>query len=152
MSGYNVKKLDIIITDIQSDYDKFAGYYAFKTNGDNADDEGKVLKEFDYPNMQITNGQIEDMFVFGGKVKGKNAEIALDFRPMFGGVVANMPPTDLIRVDVVIADCEPDYDILPALFEWPGNTSMIQAVKNTLQDQNPIGKVIYTYFLKSTIE
>ena len=152
MSGYNVKKLDIKITDIQSDYDKFAGYYAFKTNGDNADDDGKVVKEFDYPNMQITNGQIEDMFVFGGKVQGKKAEIALDFRPQFGGVVANMPPTDLIRVDVVIADCEPNYDILPALFEWPGNTSMIQAVKNTLQDQNPIGKVIYTYFLKSTIE
>ena len=154
MSGYIVKRLDIKITDIQPDYDKFYGYYAFKKDGDNAGEDGKVDKEFDYPNMQITNRRIEDMFVFGGNVdiQGRKADVALDFRPLFSGEVANMPATDLIRVDVVIAECEPDYDALPSLFEWSGNTSLIQAVKNTLQDQNPTGKVIYTYFLKSTMK
>ncbi len=152
LSGYNIKKLDIVITDMQSDFDTFAGYYAFKMDGSNSDDNGHVAKEYDYPNIRISNARIQDMFVFGGSVKDGKAELALDFRRYFGGEVANMPPTDLIRVDVVIAECEPRYGVLSPLFEWTGNTSLIQAVKNTLEDQNPIGHVIYTYFLKSTVE
>lgn len=149
MSGYNIRQLGIYVTDIQGDYDKFAGWYAFKKDGENTGDDGKVLPEFDYTKGPGPIGEVQDMFVFSGKVNGQTADISLDFRPHFGGTVANMAMDDLLRVDIVIADCEPRYDALPALFEWAGNRSLIEAVKNTLQDQNPVGKVIYTYYIKA---
>lgn len=152
VSGYDIRRLDIRITDIQGDYDKFAGWYAFKTNGENTDENGKVLPEYDYTKGPGTIAEVQDMFVFAGKVSGKTADIALDFRPHFSGTVANMPMGDLLRVDVVIAESEPRYDVLPSLFEWAGNRSLIEAVKNTLQDQNPVGRVIYTYFIKAIEE
>lgn len=149
MSGYTIKALNIRVTDIQDDYDKFAGWYDFKTNGNNADDNGKVLPEFDYPATGGSNiGVVQDMFVFTGKLNGNQADISVDLRPQFSGIVANMPMGNLLRVDVVIADCEPRYDVLPALFAWPGNNSLVEAVKNTLQDRNPIGQVIYTYYVR----
>lgn len=149
MSGYDIRKLDIYVTDIQGDYDKFAGWYSFQKNGDNADENGKILPEFDYTKGSGPIGEVQDMFVFTGKVNGQTADISLDFRPHFSGTVANMTMDDLLRVDIVIAECEPRYDVLPSLFEWAGNRSLIEAVKNTLQDQNPTGKVIYTYYIKA---
>lgn len=152
MSGYDVKRLGIRITDIQADYDKFAGYYDFRKNGNNADENGRVLAEFDYEKGGGPVGTVEDMFVIDFKTKDATADIAIDFRPHFSGTVAGMPPTDLLRVDVVIAECEPRYDVLPALFEWTGNRSLVEAVKNTLQEQNPTGRVIYSYFIKAMAE
>lgn len=149
VSGYDIRKLDIHITDIQHDYDKFAGWYAFKNNGDNMDDDGKVKPEFDYTKGPGTIAEVQDMFVFAGNINGQTADIALDFRPRFSGIVANMPMGDLLRVDIVISECEPRYDLLPSLFEWSDNRSLIEAVKNTLQDQNPVGRVIYTYYIKA---
>ena len=152
MSGYNVSKLDILISDVQDDYDKFYGYYDFKKNGNNAGDDGKVLSEYDYEKQGATIAPVSDMFAFTGSVKDNVADISIDFRSGFSGVVANMPPTDMLRVDVVITGCEPKYDLLPSLFEWQGNRSLVEAIKNTLQDQNPKGKVIYSYFIKSLSE
>lgn len=152
MSGYNVSKLDILISDVQDDYDKFYGYYDFKRNGNNAGDDGKVLSEYDYEKQGATIAPVSDMFAFTGSVKDNVADISIDFRSGFSGVVANMPPTDMLRVDVVITGCEPKYDLLPSLFEWQGNRSLVEAIKNTLQDQNPKGKVIYSYFIKSLSE
>lgn len=149
VSGYNIRKLGIYVTDVQGDYDKFAGWYAFKKDGENAGEDGKVLPEFDYTKGPGPIGEVQDMFVFTGNVKDQTADISLDFRPHFNGTVANMTMDDLLRVDIVIADCEPRYDALPSLFEWAGNRSLIEAVKNTLQDQNPIGRVIYTYYIKA---
>ena len=149
LSGYDIHKLDIRVSDIQSDYDKFAGWHAYKTNGENADENGNVLSEFDYPKGTSPIGDVQDMFVFAGKLNGPTADIALDFRPFFSGTVANMPMGNLLRVDIVIAECEPRYNDLPQLFEWAGNPSLRESVKNTLQDQNPAGRVIYTYYIKA---
>lgn len=149
LSGYDIHKLDIRVSDIQSDYDKFAGWHAYKTNGENTDENGNVLSEFDYPKGMSPIGEVHDMFVFAGKVNGLTADIALDFRPLFSGTVANMPMGNLLRVDIVIAECEPRYNDLPQLFEWAGNPSLKESVKNTLQDQNPTGRVIYTYYIKA---
>lgn len=150
MTGYNVKALDVVTTDVQKDYDKFEGYYDFKVDGQNVGDDGKVLPEFDYEKSPGAVSQVKDMFVFGGKINGTSADIAIDFRPYFSGEVANMPMDDMLRVDVVISDSEPRYDILSELFEWDGNRSLCEAVKNTLQDRNPVGKVIYSYFIKAS--
>lgn len=152
MSGYNVSKLDIFISDVQEDYDKFYGYYDFKKNGNNAADDGKVLPEYDYEKQGAPIVSVRDMFAFTGLVNNNVADISIDFRQGFSGVVANMPPTDMLRVDVIITECEPRYDILSSLFEWQGNRSLVEAVKNTLQDQNPKGKAIYSYFIKSLSE
>lgn len=152
MSGYNVSRLDISISDVQEDYDKFYGYYDFKKNGNNVGDDGKISPEFDYEKQGAPIALVRDMFAFTGSVKNNVADISIDFRQGFGGVVANMPSTDMLRVDVVITECEPKYDLLPSLFEWQGNRSLVEAVKNTLQDRNPKGKVIYSYFIKSLSE
>lgn len=149
LSGYEISRLDIRATDIQNDYDKFAGWYAFKTNGENADENGNVLPEFDYTKDPGQISEVQDMFVFSGKVNGTTADIALDFRPYFNGTVANMPMGNLLRIDILIAECEPRYNVLPSLFEWDGNSSLKEAVKNTLQDQNPVGRIIYTYYIKA---
>lgn len=148
MSGYDVKSLDVRVSDVQDDYDKFAGFYGFNKDGANAGDDGRVLPEFDYAAAPGRVSEVRDVFAFAGSVDGGVADVAIDFRPGFSGSVANMPEGDLLRVDVVIADCAPRYDALPALFEWDGNRSLVEAVRNTLQALPPKGRVVYTYFVK----
>lgn len=151
MSGYAITQLGLRVTNIQHDFDKFAGYLDYKVNQNNADEKGEVLPEYDYPKSGGEVSTVEDLFVFAGKVNDKSADIAIDFRPDFSGVIANMSMDNLLRVDVVVTGCEVRYDILPSYFEWSGNRSLIESVKNTLQDQgiSPIGKVIYTYYIKA---
>lgn len=144
MTGYEVKGLDVRVTDIQGDYDKFAGYYDFKNSGLNADENGNILPEYDYTKGPGQISEKQAIFAFAGSVNGNVADVALDL----AGSAANAPEGDLLRVDVVISDCAPRYDVLPALFEWDGNRSLIEAVKNTLQEQNPKGRMIYSYFIK----
>ena len=90
--------------------------YAKTINIENTDENGNVLSEFNYPKGMSPIGDVHDMFVFAGKVNGLTADIALDFRPFFSGTVANMPMGNLLRVDIVIAECEPRYNDLPCLF------------------------------------
>lgn len=148
MSGYQVEKLALQIRDIQNDFDKFTGYYDFIKSGLNADEEGKVLPEFDYGRGGGTMSEVADLFVYSGKVDDGNASVNIDFRPGFSGEITNMSTSDLLRVDVVIAECRPKYDLVDELFAWAGNASLAQAVRNTLQEVNPQGKVIYSFFIR----
>ena len=150
MDGYKVSELEIDVTDVQKDFDKFAGYYEYKKdNTKNVGDDGQISPEFDYTKGPGAITPVHDMFKFTGNVNGKKADIAIDMLPSFTGQVAGMTMSDLIKVDVKISKCEPNYDALSALFEWDGNTSLVEAVKNTLQEHNPKGKIIYTYYIKA---
>lgn len=148
MNGYEINALALSISNIQKDFDKFAGYYAFKTQGLNADENGNVLSEFDYTQGGSAISQVEDLFVYSGKIDDGKATVNIDFRPGFSGEIANMNTSDLMRVDVVIADCEPKYDVVDQLFGWEGNSSLSQSVRNTLQEMKPAGKVIYSFFIR----
>lgn len=140
MSGYDVKRLDVRVSDIQDDYDTYAGFYELKS------DSVAIAVLPDSAKGRVTD--VPDAFVFAGSVSDGVADIAVDFRDGFKGQSASFAEGDLLRVDVVMAECAPRYDVLPALFEWDGNRSLIEAVKNTLQAQNPQGRVVYSYFIK----
>lgn len=60
-------------------------------------------------------------------------------------------PTDLIKINVTVAKATPKLEALNDFFAWPGNNSLVESVRNTLQNPevNPEGKVIVTYYLKA---
>lgn len=149
MNGYEIEKLTLHISNIQNDFNKFTGYYDFHKSGVNVDEEGKVLPEFDYSKGGGTISEVADLFIYNGRLEDGKASINIDFCPGFSGEIANMSSSDLLRVDVIIAECRPKYGVIDELFAWDGNDSLAQAVRNTLQDINPQGKIIYTFFIRA---
>ena len=79
-------------------------------------------------------------------------EIAVDFDTRFKGALPSSmsAETDLVKLEIVIANAEPLLDGIDEYFAWPGNNSLSESVKNTLQNEkiNPAGRVIATYYLK----
>lgn len=151
LSGYNVKELDLKVTNIQDDFAKFAGYYEYtKDKTMNVDENGKLLDEYNYLNKNNAANmpEIEDMLKYAGSVKNGVATLNVDFDEDFNGTSSKVNPLDLLRVDIVIDECEPKYDLVTKLFSWQGNNSLEQAVRNTLQEVNPEGQVIYTFFMR----
>jgi hypothetical protein len=99
---------------------------------------------------------IEDMLVLNQTLfsntfnsNPKQVELAIDFNPKFSGEIANYPAGDMIRIDIVVADCTPNYSNLDKLFSWGGNTNLSEAIRNTLQDLNLVGRPVYSYFVKT---
>ena len=81
---------------------------------------------------------------------GKKVEIGIGFSPYFKGEIIGGDPSDLYRVDVVIAESQPNIGPrLDELFSWGANNNLRDAIRNTLQVLNPKGTVIYTYFVKT---
>ena len=76
-------------------------------------------------------------------------EIGIDLKPGFSGNIGGYEQGDMIRLDVVIAECEPNISGLQSLFSWGGNTNLADAIKNTLQNMKPQNRVIYSYFIKN---
>lgn len=123
------------------------------------DDNGKILPEYDYIKAPGKTGDVQDMLVFDDnlfeRTYGKDpskTELAVTFSPNFNGTLSPniTDPGDLLRIDIVIADAEicPQSKI-NELFYWPGNDCLSSAIKNVLQDLMPIGKPIYSYFVRT---
>ncbi len=120
---------------------------------------GEIKPEWKY--MPIERQQIKEMFKFneelfknGYKDNNKKIEIGIKFHENFN-VSQLGNPQALLRVDVVIADCNPNFENLD-LFKWESTTvkgryneSLYEAIRNTLDKVNPNGKVIYSYFIKN---
>lgn len=149
MTGFEIQRLGLRVTNIQNDFDKFAGYYDFKKTGANVDENGKILPEYDYSKSGGNISEVADMFVYGGQVEKGKASINIDLNPMFSGQIAGVSTGDLLRIDVVITECRPHYELVDQLFAWDGNASLAQAVRNTLQDFIPNGKIIYSFFVRA---
>ena len=80
---------------------------------------------------------------------GKKTEIGINFSPNFTGSPVGADETDMLRIDVVIAESEPNLSPrLDNLFSFAGNNNLKDAIAVTLQNMNPRGTVIYTYFMK----
>lgn len=95
----------------------------------------------------------KDLYNNGYKESKNNIEIGIKFHNNFNGSQI-IDQTGVIRVDVVISDCTPNFDKL-SLFKWESSTvpnksneSLAEAIRNTLDKVNPKDKVIYTYFIQ----
>lgn len=151
LSGYNVTELDVKVTNMQADFTKYAGYYEYtKDKTVNVDENGKLLPEYDYTKGGGGTTEVEDMLEYTGSIKDGVSTLNINFDDDFTGTNPAVSPSDLLRVDVVIEECSPKYDIVSQLFSWPGNNSLEQAVRNTLQEVNPKGKTIYTFFMRDS--
>ena len=87
------------------------------------------------------------------KENAEKTEIGIVFHPNYNDNEA-LRNARLVRVDVVIAECTPNYDNLDELFSWESinvkgekNDALAQSIKNALQEVNPKGKAIYSYYI-----
>ena len=91
-----------------------------------------------------------DLFLESYKQDPAHAELGIYFHKGFNGTILQQKdPSDLLRIDIVVAKAE----ICPLtqiehLFYWPGNDCLSASIKSVLQDMKPIGKPIYSYFVR----
>ena len=164
--SYIIKKLDVRVTNVEQDFQKFAAYNVWNKDKqeyakiyDSFDESGEpaLLPEHDYSKGKGATNEIKDMFVLDQKLfeetfsqsAGKETEIGINFAPVFNGTPIGANDTDMLRIDVVIAESEPNLSSrLDELFTFGVNNNLKDAIAVTLQNMNPRGTVIYTYFLK----
>lgn len=160
--SYIIKKLDVKVTDVEDDFEKYSDYMAAladKTKtSEYYDEDGKLLPEYDYTKEAGKTTEIKDMLVLDQKLfdqtmaqtGGKKVEIGIGFSPFFKGEIIGGESDDLYRVDVVIAESQPNTGPrIDELFSWGANNNLRDAIRNTLLELNPKGTIIYTYFVKT---
>ena len=118
---------------------------------------GKLLDEYDY--MKGPGKKIEildmldfddDLFEDSFKKNPAQAELGVFFHKGFTGkILQQEDPNALLRIDIVPTEVDIcDLDKIDKLFGWPGNDCLSASVKSVLQDLKPIGKPIYSYFVR----
>ena len=160
--SYIIKKLDVKVTDVEEDFQKYNLYQKALADKEKSaeyyDENGKMLADFDYNKSTPKTQEISDLLTIDqnlfqqsmAKSGGKKAEIGIVFSPNFKGDIIGGEPTDLYRVDVTIAESQPNLSPrLDQLFSWGANNNLRDAIRNTLQELNPRGTIIYTYFIKT---
>lgn len=164
--SYIIKKLDVRVTNVEKDFQKFVawnlwnkdpqGYAKEYDSYDGATGDPALKSEHDYSKGGCPTSEIKDMFVLDQSLfdetynqsAGKKTEIGINFSPNFTGKPVGVGEKDLLRVDVVIAESEPNLSPrLEELFSFNGNNNLKDAIAVTLQNSNPRGTVIYTYFI-----
>lgn len=173
--SYIVNRLDVIATDVQQDMDAYINSLMPQVVGvpemvdDGAggkvtsptseqepyyDEKGHVLPEYIYTpksSAQILGAFVinQELFTNTKATDLSKVEIGIDLKPGFSGNIGSYTQGDMIRLDVVIAECEPNISGLPSLFSWVDNSNLADAIKNTLQNMKPENRVIYSYFIKT---
>lgn len=122
--------------------------------------EGKLLSQWIYAPKEIkTMNEIFalDEEIYHNALKNSNQkeiEIAIKYDDNLDiSILKDF--CGLLRIDVVIADCEPNLSNLENLFSWESvtsrgrtNSSLSEAIRNTLDRVNPKEKVVYSYFVQ----
>ena len=160
--SYIIKKLAVKVTDVEEDFQQYALYQKVLADKEKSasyyDENGKILAEFDYKENQSKPAEIKDLLILDqdlfaqsmAQSNGKKAEIGIIFSPQFKGNIIGGEQGDLLRIDVTIAESQPNLSArLDQLFSWGANNNLRDAIRNTLQELNPVGTVIYTYFAKA---
>ena len=160
--SYIIQKLEVKVSDVEEDFQRYSLYQKAMEDKDKSseyfDENGKLLPDYDYKKTSIRNPEIQDLVCIDqnlfqqsmAKSAGKKAEIGIVFSPNFKGNIIGGNPTDLYRIDVTIAESQPNLSPrLDELFSWGANNNLRDAIRNTLQELNPKGTVIYTYFVKA---
>lgn len=134
--SYIIQKLDVKVTDVEEDFQRFAAK------------EKASVKPTEIKDMLTID---QSLFAKSmAQSKGKKAEIGIVFAPQFKGDIIGGEQGDLYRIDVTIAESQPNLSSrIDKLFSWGANNSLRDAIRNTLQESNPKGTVIYTYFAKA---
>lgn len=135
--SYIIKKLEVKVTDVEEDFQSYA-INQHKNKVQNKEIKDLLVLDQDLFNRSMTQSG------------GKKAEIGIKFSPNFKGNIIGGEPNDLLRIDVTIAESQPNISPrLDKLFSWGANNNLRDAIRNTLQELNPRGTVIYTYFAKA---
>lgn len=176
--SYNVTKMGLVVTDVQEDMNAFTTYVlALHHKPEMVDDgmggkmadlkdgaeeyydeKGNLLPgiQYDFANSPGTPQILDllelDQVLFANTFANDPAkvEIGVKFCNGASGEIQGYTPGNMLRLDVVIAQCQPNTSRLNELFAWPGNTNLRDAIVNTLQNLNPVGRVVYSYFVKTT--
>lgn len=161
--SYLIRKLGVRVTDVEEDFAKYCDYQAAlavtdKASSDYYDENGHLLPDYDYTRQKPQTPEIHDMLELDQQLfqqtmaqsGGKKAEMGITFSPNFHGDIVGGQPGDLYRVDIVIAEAQPNIGPhLDQLFSWGLNNNLRDAIRNTLLELNPKGTVIYSYFVKA---
>ena len=176
--SYKINAMAVKVTDIQNDFDKYWGYREAMNNppkvskeagetyldftGHEAgepyyDQNGNLLPEWDYAKAPGKILEIKDMLVFDNDLfkesyskDSAHTELGVFFNKGFNGTIPQQEdPSNMLRIDVVVADADIcPLDKIDKLFYWPGNDCLSKSIKSVLQDVKPIGKPIYSYFVR----
>lgn len=121
------------------------------------EETGKLKPEYDYSKGPGKKVEIldmldfdEDLFEASFKKDPSHAELGIFFHKGFTGKILQQDnPNALLRIDIVPTEVDIcDLDKIDKLFGWPGNDCLSASVKSVLQDMKPIGKPIYSYFVR----
>lgn len=165
--AYDDVELDVKVSNAQEDYNKYWQYvYAFYQEKPERgvetdpffDAKGNLRHEWEYAEQPL--GEIKDMFDLKDDPSGKIPDAktfpgfkeygiafdkGFDYEQING---ANL--SDLIRVDIVIKDVDDkDKEDIEKLFKWGDYDNLSESVRLALQEVRPIGKVVYTYYIKA---
>ena len=123
------------------------------------DNKGNLLDAWTYKSKPTTiQNEVfvlnTELYNNGFKDSKNKIELGTKYHGNFNGSqITN--PNGLLRVDIVIADCNPNFDKL-GMFKWESTTvkgrtndALAEGIRNTLDNVNPKGKVIYSYFIKA---
>lgn len=175
--SYEIEDLGVKVYNIQDDFDKYWAYSVAMANkpivkkeaGETYvdcpevsmsyyDETSGILKpEFDYskePGKKIEIFDMldfdEDLFESSFKKDPAHTELGIFFHKGFTGkILQQEDPNALLRIDIVPTEVDIcDLDKIDKLFGWPGNDCLSASVKSVLQDLKPIGKPIYSYFVR----
>ena len=176
--SYKLNALDVRVTDVYDDLEKYWAWHIASTNkpkiekeegeiyldfeGHEAgekyyDEKGDISPEYDYSKSPGQVDEIKDMFIFDDelftntyKSNPANTELGIKFKPGFTGQILQLGDGEhIFRVDFIVKSASIcDLNTLNQLFGWTGNDCLYSSVKNALQDMNPIGRSIYSYFIR----
>ena len=176
--SYKLNTLDVKVTDVNDDIEKYWAWYVAlqnkpiikKENGEvyldftghedgekYYDENGNILPEYDYSKGGAKIAEIKDVLVFDNNLfkttyskNPKNVELGIKLKPGFSGEILQLDNEDhVFRVDIIVQSASIcNQDTLRELFGWPGNDCLFYSVKNALQDMNPEGHPIYSYFIR----
>ena len=175
--SYEIEELGVKIYNVQDDFDKYWAYTVAMANKPSIKKEagetyvecpevsaayydettGKLKPEFDYSKEPGKKIEILDMLDFDDdlfensfKKDPAHAELGIFFHKGFTGkILQQEDPNALLRIDIVPTEVDIcDLDKIDKLFGWPGNDCLSASVKSVLQDLKPIGKPVYSYFVR----
>ena len=182
VTAYNIEKLDVRVTDVTDDYTFFVKTREVAKNQPKmttdasgnkvlADDnktivfecynnDGSLKNEWKYTPKPVN--EYREVFALDGtlfdntkKENPEETELGIVYHKNFRDPSA-ISNARLLRVDIVIADCTPNFGDINSNFSWESitqkgkrNESLQEAVRNTLLDMNPQGKTIYSYYIQT---
>lgn len=143
-NGYSITGIEVRTFDMQETMQ-----YVGNTLASGNPIEKSQLSTFNNPeiNMILTAG-MDDI---SGLPKGWK-EIFVDFDEKFNGsFMSGKPATDLLKANIVISHASPNIDEVDNYFLWDGNPSLADSVKETLNagSSSPVGRILYTYYIKT---